>query len=288
MADLTGKRVGARDRISELRAALADTTAVHQITLTGPLALTVPTDFPAGQVYRVTLTQDGTGGHTVAFAGSPLAIDGAANARTLVEFWPLAGGSWEVTYPDAPVTSSSITDATAAGRAVLTAATQSAARAAIGAGTSNLTIGTTSGTAAAGSRQATETAIGMVELATTAEATAGTDTTRAVTPAGVKAVADTKAPASGQAAVNTLTPGTTVTIPATHSMHRLTMTGNTTLAFSNPTAGHAFTLKLSGAFVPTFPASVTWAGGTAPAYVSGKVYEFATFDAGTTWIGRSW
>ena len=81
MADLTGKRVGARNRVSELRAALgkvADTTAVHQITLTGPLALTVPTDFPAGQVYRVTLTQDGTGGHTVTFAGSPLAIDGAA------------------------------------------------------------------------------------------------------------------------------------------------------------------------------------------------------------------
>ena len=287
MVDLTGKRVGARDRISELRAALADTTAVRQITLTGPLAFTVPTDFPAGQVYRVTLTQDGTGGHTVTFAGSPLAIDGAANARTLVEFWPLAGGSWEVTYPGAPVTSSSITDATTAGRAVLTAATQSAARAAIGAGTSNLTLGTTSGTAAAGSRQATETAIGMVELATTAEATAGTDTTRAVTPAGVKAVADTKAPASGQAAVNTLTAGATVTIPATHSMHTLTMTGNTTLAFSNPTAGHSFMLKLSGAFVPTFPASVTWAGGTAPPYVSGKAYVFTTFDAGTSWIGSA-
>ena len=290
MADLTGKRVGARNRISELRAALgkvADTTAVRQITLTGPLALTVPTDFPAGQVYRVTLTQDGTGGHTVTFAGSPLAIDGAANARTLVEFWPLAGGSWEVTYPGT-VTSSSITDATTTGRAVLTAASQSAARTEIGAGTSDLTIGTTSTTAAAGNRQATSSAIGMVELATPAEVTVGTDTTRAVTPIGLKAVADTKAPASGQAAVNTLTAGATVTIPATHSMHTLTMTGNTTLAFANPTAGHTFTLKLSGAFVPTFPASVTWAGGTAPSYASGKVYEFATFDAGTSWIGRSW
>lgn len=40
---------------------------------------------------------------------------------------------------------------------------------------------------------ASETAAGKVELATTAEATTGTDTTRAVTPAGVKAVGDTKA-----------------------------------------------------------------------------------------------
>jgi hypothetical protein len=40
---------------------------------------------------------------------------------------------------------------------------------------------------------ASETATGVVELATTSEATTGTDTTRAVTPAGLKAVADTKA-----------------------------------------------------------------------------------------------
>lgn len=40
---------------------------------------------------------------------------------------------------------------------------------------------------------ATTTAAGVVELATTTEATTGTDTSRAVTPAGVKAVADTKA-----------------------------------------------------------------------------------------------
>lgn len=37
---------------------------------------------------------------------------------------------------------------------------------------------------------ASETVAGVVELATTAEATTGTDTTRAVTPAGVKAVRD--------------------------------------------------------------------------------------------------
>ena len=95
------------------------------------------------------------------------------------------------------------------------------------------------------------------------------------------------APASGQATVNALTAAATVTVPATHSMHTLTMTQNTTLVFSNPTAGHAFTLKLSGAFTPTFPASVSWAGGSAPTYASGKVYVFATFDAGTSWIGSA-
>ena len=45
---------------------------------------------------------------------------------------------------------SDISDATATGRSVLTAASQAAARQAIGAGTSNLTLGTTSSTAAAG------------------------------------------------------------------------------------------------------------------------------------------
>jgi hypothetical protein len=43
---------------------------------------------------------------------------------------------------------------------------------------------------------ATTSATGVVELATTTEATTGTDTARAVTPAGVKAVADTKVTAA--------------------------------------------------------------------------------------------
>jgi len=48
------------------------------------------------------------------------------------------------------VTSADITDATATGRSVLTAANAAAARTAIGAGTSNLALGTTAGTAKAG------------------------------------------------------------------------------------------------------------------------------------------
>ena len=94
------------------------------------------------------------------------------------------------------LSSADISDSTATGRSLLTAADAAAARTAIGAGMSNLAIGTTGTTAAAGNRQATTTAIGMVELATTAEATAGTDTTRAVTPAGLKAAVDSL-PAGG-------------------------------------------------------------------------------------------
>ena len=85
---------------------------------------------------------------------------------------------------------------------------QAQARSNIGAGTSSLVIGTTSGTAAdaaalatslsgkantvhthagADVTQASETLRGTVEMATTAEAAAGTDTARAVTPAGLVA-----------------------------------------------------------------------------------------------------
>lgn len=52
-----------------------------------------------------------------------------------------------------PVTSEDITDATSVGKAVLTAASQAAARTAIGAGTSSLVIGTGAGDAKAGNYQ---------------------------------------------------------------------------------------------------------------------------------------
>ena len=91
---------------------------------------------------------------------------------------------------------------------VAAGADAAAARAAIGAGTSDLTLGTTASTAKAGNYSppaASATAQGIVELATVAETTTGTDTARAVTPAGVKAVADTKAAASHTHGVTDLT-----------------------------------------------------------------------------------
>ena len=89
-----------------------------------------------------------------------------------------------------------------AGKPAVVAAgtTQADARTAIGAGTSNLTIGTTSTTAKAGNYtppDASTTVKGIIELATTVDATTGTDTTRAVTPAGLKAAMDAPAPTVG-------------------------------------------------------------------------------------------
>lgn len=92
-------------------------------------------------------------------------------------------------------TAANISDSTATGRSVLTAVDAAAARTAIGAGTSSLAIGTTASTAKAGDYSppaASDIVSGIVELATAAEVTTGTDTTRAVTPAGLKVELDKK------------------------------------------------------------------------------------------------
>lgn len=90
---------------------------------------------------------------------------------------------------------------------------------------------------------------------------------------------------SGEYPVNTQTVTGAYTVPATHAAHKLTMTGDTTLTFTAPTAGHTFALLLAGAHTPTFPASVDWSGATAPTYGTPSLYVFTTFDSGTTWLG---
>ena len=71
--------------------------------------------------------------------------------------------------------------------------------------------------------------------------------------------------------------------------------GNVTFTFSNPPAtgkAGSFTLKWvqdSSDRTITWPASVDWAGGSAPDVTSGSakvdMYVFTTFDAGSTWYG---
>ena len=97
MNGLTGKRVGARNRVAELHG-LIQAASVKQITLTAPLALTVPAGFPAEQVYRVVFTQDGVGGHTVTYGGGAVTVDLAAGASTTVELHPVGAG-YMVRYP---------------------------------------------------------------------------------------------------------------------------------------------------------------------------------------------
>ena len=88
--------------------------------------------------------------------------------------------------------------------------------------------------------------------------------------------------------------GTTPTVDCQSGNNfALSTTGNTTFTFSNPpTSGTAFgfTLKVTagGTHTLTWPASVDWAGGTAPdAPASGEtnVLVFITYDGGTTWYG---
>jgi hypothetical protein len=69
---------------------------------------------------------------------------------------------------------------------------------------------------------------------------------------------------------------------------RKTMTAATEFTFSNPAPSGkmtAFVLYLSGAFTPTLPSTIDWAGGVAPTYTSPSLYTFVTTDGGTTYLG---
>lgn len=91
--------------------------------------------------------------------------------------------------------------------------------------------------------------------------------------------------------------GATHTIDvSTGNHHALTLTANCTLTFSNPSpTGKAcsFTLRViqdgTGSRTLTYPASVDWAGGSAPTLTTDAsavdFLTFLTYDAGTTWYG---
>lgn len=149
----------------------------------GDYAPPVASDIVSGTVELATATETTTGTDTtraVTPAGLKVELDKKSNTGHTHTAAEVGAAPTSHTH-----TASNISDSTVIGRTVLTAADAAAVRTAIGAGTSSYVASA-----------ATETAQGIVELATTAEATTGTDTTRAVTPAGLKAVADTKAASS--------------------------------------------------------------------------------------------
>lgn len=111
------------------------------------------------------------GGSSVITDGSIITSMFATDAKA-----PLAG----ISDSTNAVTAAKITDATATGKSVLTAASKTAARTAIGAGTSSLALGTTSATAKAGDYKPASTdisdatAIGKSLIVATDKATART------------------------------------------------------------------------------------------------------------------
>ena len=108
-----------------------------------------------------------------------------------------------------------------------------------------------------------------------------------VATSGSTAAWNTLADPSGQFPVNTVaSSGATVTLPTTYAAHVVVLSADCILTFTSPSVGHAFLLQLSGAYIPTFPVSVKWAGGIIPSYVNtGTLYQFVTLDGGTTWQG---
>ena len=107
MAEYTGWKPALTAALSKV----GETIAVEQITLTAPLAYTLPTGLPSGVVHSTVFTQDNTGGHTVTYGGSPLTVDTTAGAQTEVELWPNGTATRTVVYPGAaaPGGSSTIT-----------------------------------------------------------------------------------------------------------------------------------------------------------------------------------
>ena len=53
----------------------------------------------------------------------------------------------------------------------------------------------------------------------------------------------------------------------------ITLTGNTTLTFTNPFAGMRCILQIAGAFTPTFPSTVRWSAGTTPTATASAGYK---------------
>jgi len=101
-----------------------------------------------------------------------------------------------------------------------------------------------------------------------------------------KETVQTNATATGAVALNL----------ADGNVNSITLTGNTTLSFNNPaSSGLASNLTIiiaqdaTGSRTVTWPASVKWAGGTAPTITTTAsavdILTLFTVDGGTTWYG---
>ena len=175
-------------------------------------------------------------------------------------------------------------------------------------------LNNTSGTNTGDEAAASTTVAGVVELATNAEVTTGTDTTRAVTPAGAKVeldkkmadlTDDTTPQLGGDLDLNGKEIGdatefdngnssTADTIDfGTGNFQKSTLTGNCTYTFTAPTLKGRFQLRViqdaTGSRTVTWPAAVKWPGGTAPTLTTdASAIDIITFFwDGTNYYGVS-
>jgi hypothetical protein len=99
--------------------------------------------------------------------------------------------------------------------------------------------------------------------------------------------------AEGYTALTGATPSVSLSAGGSFS---LTLSGNTTIAFADApaTGSSGFSLKVTqdaggSGFTVTWPASVKWPGGTAPALTAtankADVFVFTTDDGGTSFVG---
>ena len=158
---------------------------------------------------------------------------------------------------------------------------------------------------------------GHVQLATNAEVTTGTNTTKAVTPAGAKVELDKKLDLAGGTLTGNVnfnlklaekpeiknyseTRVAATGVKGTRALNindgnvfDMTLSGNTTFTFTNPAASGkscSFTLILrqpSTLRTVTWPSSVKWDGDEIPEFVVSKtaVLTFVTVNGGTRWYG---
>lgn len=95
------EHIGWKPALSAALGKIGETLAVRQVALTSNLIYTIPEGTPSGIVHRVAFTQDGTGGHTVTYGGSPVTVDLTDGSHTEVELWPNGTATRTVVYPNA-------------------------------------------------------------------------------------------------------------------------------------------------------------------------------------------
>jgi|DEB0MinimDraft_10_1074344.scaffolds.fasta_scaffold05798_3 hypothetical protein len=156
---------------------------------------------------------------------------------------------------------------------------------AVTSGTDNIFIGETAG-------DATTTGSNQIVIGQGSDASSATVSNEITL--GNTSITRFRIPGAGIDNTSAALSGTTPSVDVgARDTYTLTTSGNTTFTFTGaPSSGQVGTFSLiitaGGTHTLTWPASVDWAGGTAPdAPASGEkdIYTFMTVDGGTTWYG---